>query len=121
MELLGQVGIPDPEIRVKQYPHQFSGGMRQRVVVALALCAEPTLIIADEPTTALDVSIQAQILDLMRVLCKQKNVGMIIITHDMGVIADITDRVAVMYHGNLVEHGHTSKILGDPDHPYTQS
>lgn len=121
MELLGQVGIPDPEIRVKQYPHQFSGGMRQRVVVALALCAEPTLIIADEPTTALDVSIQAQILDLMRVLCKQKNVGMIIITHDMGVIADITDRVAVMYHGNLVEHGHTAKILGDPDHPYTQS
>ena len=120
-ELLGQVGIPDPEIRVKQYPHQFSGGMRQRVVVALALCAEPTLIIADEPTTALDVSIQAQILDLMRVLCKQKNVGMIIITHDMGVIADITDRVAVMYHGNLVEHGHTAKILGDPDHPYTQS
>ena len=121
MELLGQVGIPDPEIRVKQYPHQFSGGMRQRVVVALALCAEPTLIIADEPTTALDVSIQAQILDLMRVLCKQKNVGMIIITHDMGVIADITDRVAVMYHGKLVEHGHTAKILGDPDHPYTQS
>ena len=121
IELLGQVGIPDPKLRVKQYPHQFSGGMRQRVVVALALCAEPTLIIADEPTTALDVSIQAQILDLMRVLCKQKNVGMIIITHDMGVIADITDRVAVMYHGKLVEHGITSKILGDPDHPYTQS
>ena len=121
VDLLKQVGIPDPEIRVKQYPHQFSGGMRQRVVVALALCAEPILIIADEPTTALDVSIQAQILDLMRVLCKKNNVGMIIITHDMGVIADITDRVAVMYRGNLVEHGITSKILGDPDHPYTQS
>ena len=83
VDLLDQVGIPDPEIRVKQYPHQFSGGMRQRVVVALALCAEPDLIIADEPTTALDVSIQAQILDLMRGLCKQKQVGMIIITHDM--------------------------------------
>jgi len=121
VDLLDQVGIPDPEIRVKQYPHQFSGGMRQRVVVALALCAEPNLIIADEPTTALDVSIQAQILDLMRGLCKQKEVGMIIITHDMGVIADITDRVAVMYRGRLVEHGATEKILGNPDHPYTQS
>ena len=121
VDLLDQVGIPDPEIRVKQYPHQFSGGMRQRVVVALALCAEPDLIIADEPTTALDVSIQAQILDLMRGLCKQKQVGMIIITHDMGVIADITDRVAVMYRGRLVEHGPTEKILGNPDHPYTQS
>ena len=121
VDLLDQVGIPDPEIRVKQYPHHFSGGMRQRVVVALALCAEPDLIIADEPTTALDVSIQAQILDLMRGLCKQKHVGMIIITHDMGVIADITDRVAVMYRGRLVEHGATEKILGNPDHPYTQS
>ncbi|MAI14936.1 MAG: ABC transporter ATP-binding protein [Rhodospirillaceae bacterium] len=121
VELLDQVGIPDPDVRVKQYPHQFSGGMRQRVVVALALCAEPNLIIADEPTTALDVSIQAQILDLMRGLCKQKQVGMVIITHDMGVIADITDRVAVMYRGRLVEHGATEKILGNPDHPYTQS
>ena len=121
VELLNQVGIPDSDVRVKQYPHQFSGGMRQRVVVALALCAEPNLIIADEPTTALDVSIQAQILDLMRGLCKQKQVGMVIITHDMGVIADITDRVAVMYRGRLVEHGATEKILGNPDHPYTQS
>ena len=121
VELLDQVGIPDPDVRVKQYPHQFSGGMRQRVVVALALCAEPNLIIADEPTTALDVSIQAQILDLMRGLCKEKQVGMVIITHDMGVIADITDRVAVMYRGRLVEHGATEKILGNPDHPYTQS
>ena len=121
VELLDQVGIPDPDVRVKQYPHQFSGGMRQRVVVALALCAEPNLIIADEPTTALDVSIQAQILDLMRGLCKENQVGMVIITHDMGVIADITDRVAVMYRGRLVEHGATEKILGNPDHPYTQS
>ena len=121
VELLDQVGIPDPDVRVKQYPHQFSGGMRQRVVVALALCAEPNLIIADEPTTALDVSIQAQILDLMRGLCKEKQVGMVIITHDLGVIADITDRVAVMYRGRLVEHGATEKILGNPDHPYTQS
>ena len=121
VELLDQVGIPDSDVRVKQYPHQFSGGMRQRVVVALALCAEPNLIIADEPTTALDVSIQAQILDLMRGLCKQEQVGMVIITHDMGVISDITDRVAVMYRGRLVEHGATEKILGNPDHPYTQS
>ena len=121
VELLRQVGIPEPELRVKQYPHQFSGGMRQRVVIALALCAEPDVIIADEPTTALDVSIQAQILDLMRALCKEKSVGMMIITHDMGVIADISDRVAVMYRGRLVEHGATAKILGDPDHDYTRS
>ena len=121
VDLLRQVGIPEPELRVKQYPHQFSGGMRQRVVIALALCAEPDVIIADEPTTALDVSIQAQILDLMRALCKEKGVGMMIITHDMGVIADITDRVAVMYRGRLVEQGVTAKILGDPDHDYTRS
>ena len=121
VDLLRQVGIPEPALRVKQYPHQFSGGMRQRVVIALALCAEPDVIIADEPTTALDVSIQAQVLDLMRALCREKNVGMMIITHDMGVIADITDRVAVMYRGRLVEHGATGKILGDPDHAYTRS
>jgi len=121
VELLDQVGIPDPAARVKQYPHQFSGGMRQRVVIALALCAEPEVLIADEPTTALDVSIQAQILDLLRTLCRERKVGMIIITHDMGVIADITDRVAVMYRGRLVEDGPTAKILGDPDHAYTRS
>jgi len=121
VDLLRQVGIPDPENRIKHYPHQFSGGMRQRVVIALALCAEPEVIIADEPTTALDVSIQAQILDLMRKLCREKQVGMLIITHDMGVIAEITDRVAVMYHGDLVEEGTTAKILGNPDHPYTKS
>ncbi|HEY0294220.1 MAG TPA: ABC transporter ATP-binding protein [Bordetella sp.] len=119
--LLTQVGIHQPELRAKQYPHQFSGGMRQRVVIALALCCEPEVIIADEPTTALDVSIQAQILDLLRKLCKEKQVGMIIITHDMGVIADVTDRVAVLYRGKLVEQGPTTKILGNPDHPYTRS
>ena len=121
VDLLRQVGIPAPELRVKQHPHQFSGGMRQRVVIALALAAEPDVIIADEPTTALDVSIQAQILDLMRALCKEGNVGMMIITHDMGVIADITDRVAVMYRGRLVEHGATAQVLGRPEHPYTRS
>ena len=121
VDLLRQVGIPEPELRVKQHPHQFSGGMRQRVVIALALAAEPDVIIADEPTTALDVSIQAQILDLMRALCKEENVGMMIITHDMGVIADVTDRVAVMYRGRLVEHGATEQVLGRPEHPYTRS
>jgi len=121
VQLLTQVGIDNPELRVKQYPHQFSGGMRQRVVIALALCCEPEVIIADEPTTALDVSIQAQILDLLRRLCREEQVGMIIITHDMGVIADVTDRVAVLYRGKLVEQGPTAKILGNPDHPYTRS
>ena len=121
VDLLGQVGIPEPGLRVKQHPHQFSGGMRQRVVIALALAAEPDVIIADEPTTALDVSIQAQILELMRSLCKEENVGMMIITHDMGVIADVTDRVAVMYRGRLVEHGATDQVLGRPEHPYTRS
>ncbi len=121
VDLLTQVGIHQPELRVKQYPHQFSGGMRQRVVIALALCCEPEVIIADEPTTALDVSIQAQILELLRKLCREKQVGMIIITHDMGVIADVTDRVAVLYRGKLMEQGPTAKILGNPDHPYTRS
>jgi peptide/nickel transport system ATP-binding protein len=121
IELLQSVGMPEPEMRLQHYPHQFSGGMRQRVVIALALCCEPEVIIADEPTTALDVSIQAQILDLLRKLCKDKQVGMIIITHDMGVIAEITDRVAVLYRGKLVEQGTTQKILGNPDHPYTKS
>lgn len=121
VEMLDKVGIPDPAIRIKQYPHQFSGGMRQRVVIALSLCAEPDVILADEPTTALDVSIQAQILDLMRKLVKESGVGMIIITHDMGVISDICDRVMVMYRGDVVEVGPTQKILHNPDHPYTRS
>lgn len=121
IELLDAVGIPDPAERIKQYPHQFSGGMRQRVVIALALCAEPEVVIADEPTTALDVSIQAQILELMKKLCVERNVSMLVITHDMGVIADITDHVAVMYRGKLVEYGETDQVLGRPEHPYTQS
>jgi peptide/nickel transport system ATP-binding protein len=117
LALLESVGIDEAALRLNQYPHQFSGGMRQRVVIALALCCEPEILIADEPTTALDVSIQAQILDLLRTLCKEKGVGMMLITHDMGVIAEITDRVAVLYRGVLVEQGPTRKILGDPDHP----
>jgi peptide/nickel transport system ATP-binding protein len=121
VDLLGQVGIPDPAVRIKQYPHQFSGGMRQRVVIALALCADPELIIADEPTTALDVSVQAQILELMKRLCRQHNVGMILITHDMGVIAETADRVAVMYRGRVVETGATAQIIGAPVHDYTKS
>ena len=121
VELLDTVGIPEPKLRIKQYPHQFSGGMRQRVVIALALCAEPEVVIADEPTTALDVSIQAQILKLMKRLCQENKVAMLLITHDMGVIAEMTDRVAVMYRGEVVEHGAAEKVLGNPDHPYTKS
>jgi len=119
--LMESVGIEEPDIRLNHYPHQFSGGMRQRVVIALALCCEPEVIIADEPTTALDVSIQAQILDLLRKLCKEKQMGMILITHDMGVIAETTDRVAVLYRGRLVEEGPTRQILGTPQHLYTKS
>lgn len=121
LELLKAVGIPGAEDRLSQYPHQFSGGMRQRVVIALALSAEPELIIADEPTTALDVSIQAQILDLLRKLCREQNVAMMVITHDMGVIAELTDQVAVMYRGKLVELGPTAQVLGHPSHAYTKS
>ncbi|OAN16906.1 ABC transporter ATP-binding protein [Photobacterium jeanii] len=121
LNLMEQVGIPEPELRIKQYPHQFSGGMRQRVVIAIALSGEPDLIIADEPTTALDVSIQDQILTLIRELCIKKNVGCMLVTHDMGVVANVTDRVAVMYRGDLVEIGTTAQVLGQPNHPYTQS
>ncbi len=121
LELMEAVGIPQPDLRIKQYPHQFSGGMRQRVVIAIALCCDPDLIIADEPTTALDVSIQDQILQLIRKLCKERQVGCMLVTHDMGVVANITDRVAVMYRGDLVEIGSTEQVLGSPSHPYTQS
>ncbi|WP_369434290.1 dipeptide ABC transporter ATP-binding protein [Psychromonas sp. MME1] len=121
LSLMEQVGIPEPHIRIKQYPHQFSGGMRQRVVIAIALSGEPDLIIADEPTTALDVSIQDQILTLIRQLCVEKNVGCMLVTHDMGVVSNVTDKVAVMYRGDLVEFGTTAKVLGDPDHDYTRS
>lgn len=121
LDLLVSVGIDQPEARLNAYPHQFSGGMRQRVVIALALAGEPDLIIADEPTTALDVSIQAQILDLIRNLCKTRNLGVIIITHDIGVIANIADRVAVMYRGEVVETGTVEQILKAPSHDYTMS
>ncbi|MEL0629374.1 ABC transporter ATP-binding protein [Psychromonas aquatilis] len=121
IQLMDQVGIPEPEVRIKQYPHQFSGGMRQRVVIAIALSGEPDLIIADEPTTALDVSIQDQILTLIRNLCIEKNVGCMLVTHDMGVVSNVTDKVAVMYRGDLVEFGETSKVLSTPDHEYTRS
>ena len=118
--LLREVGIPAPEERLKQYPHQFSGGMRQRVVIALALAAEPRLIIADEPTTALDVSIQAQITTLLRRLCDEHRTGIMLVTHDMGVIAETADRVAVMYSGRVVETGRVEDVLHDPQHPYTR-
>lgn len=121
LELIAAVGIPDPESRIDQYPHQFSGGMRQRIVIALALCSEPDVIIADEPTTALDVSIQAQILDLIREIAQDRKVGVILITHDMGVIADTTDKVTVMYQGEVVESGPTMQVLGTPQHSYTKS
>ncbi|MBS8225153.1 ABC transporter ATP-binding protein [Vannielia litorea] len=119
--LLDRVRIPNPEERFHQYPHQFSGGMRQRVVIALALCSEPSVIVADEPTTALDVSIQAQVLDLIKELAQERQVGVILITHDMGVIADTTDQVTVMYSGKVVEQGATAQILGAPSHEYTRS
>ena len=121
VDLLRQVGIPEPELRIKQFPHQFSGGMRQRVVIAIALAGEPEMLIADEPTTALDVSVQDQILTLIRKLCRERQVGCLLVTHDMGVIANITDRVAVMYRGKLVELGTTKQILTAPKHDYTKS
>ena len=121
IELLKKVGIPEPEIRIKQYPHQFSGGMRQRVVIAIALSGEPELLIADEPTTALDVSVQDKILILIKNICADLNVGCILVTHDMGVIANTTDRVAVLYQGKLVEVGTTKQVLSSPQHDYTKS
>ncbi len=121
INLLKEVGIKDAEKRFNNYPHQFSGGMRQRVVISLALCCEPELLIADEPTTALDVSIQSQILDLIKKLTKERNLAVILITHDMGVIAETANRVAVMKSGNLVEIGETKKILTTPQQSYTKS
>ncbi|WP_432817235.1 ABC transporter ATP-binding protein [Sulfitobacter sp. JB4-11] len=116
---LEEVGIPGAADRVNSYPHEFSGGMRQRVVIALALCAEPSLIIADEPTTALDVSVQAQIIALLKRLCRERGTAVMLITHDMGVIAEATDRVAVMYAGRLAELGPVRDVLTRPQHPYT--
>jgi peptide/nickel transport system ATP-binding protein len=119
IELLNEVGIPSPRERFDHYPHQFSGGMRQRVVIALALAAGPKLIIADEPTTALDVSTQAQIIVLLKRLCRDTGTAVMLITHDMGVIAETADRVAVFYAGRLVEIGPVQKVIGQPAHPYT--
>jgi peptide/nickel transport system ATP-binding protein len=119
VELLDRVGIPDAGRRIDDYPHQFSGGMRQRVVIALALCAEPDLVIADEPTTALDVSVQAQIIDVMKELCAEKGAAIMLITHDMGVIAETADRVAVMYAGRIAEIGPVRDVIKDAKHPYS--
>jgi len=119
LRLLREVGIPAPEQRIEHYPHQFSGGMRQRVVIALALAAEPRLIIADEPTTALDVSIQAQIITLLKQLARQHGAAVMLITHDMGVIAETVDRVAVMYAGRIAEIGPVRDVIHAPRHPYT--
>jgi len=117
--LLRETGIPAPEQRIDQYPHQFSGGMRQRAVIALALCAGPELIVADEPTTALDVSIQAQIIGLLKRMCREHGAAVMLITHDMGVIAETADRVAVMYAGRIVEIGPVREVIHAPRHPYT--
>ena len=119
MELLQLVGIPFPEKRYKQYPHELSGGMRQRIVIAIALAANPKLLIADEPTTALDVTIQAQILELMKDIQQRSNTSIIFITHDLGVVANVADRVAVMYAGQIVEYGTVNEIFYNPKHPYT--
>lgn len=120
IELLKMVGIPRPDAVIDEYPHQLSGGMRQRVMIAMAMSCDPELLIADEPTTALDVTIQAQILDLMRTLNKENNTSILFITHDLGVVAEICDKVIVMYSGQVVEEGTMREILKDPKHPYSQ-
>ena len=119
LELLDDVGIPEPERRYKQYPHEFSGGMRQRVVIAIAMACVPEILICDEPTTALDVTIQAQILDLLRKLQSKYSLTIIYITHDLGVVANVADRIAVMYAGDIVEIGTCEEVFYDPKHPYT--
>ena len=119
IDLLNDTGIPGATQRIDHYPHQFSGGMRQRVVIALALAAEPKLIVADEPTTALDVSIQAQIITLLKTICKDRGAAVMLITHDMGVIAETCDRVAVMYAGRIAEIGPVHQVINQPSHPYT--
>jgi oligopeptide transport system ATP-binding protein len=121
IELLALVGIPSPSTRVDDYPHQFSGGMRQRILIAMAIALEPEMLIADEPTTALDVTVQAQILDLLGFLRNQLGMGILLITHDLGVVMEVADRLAVMYAGRIVERGETETVLDHPAHPYTQA
>ena len=120
IELMRQVGIPSPEKRLDQYPFEFSGGMRQRIIIATALACDPKLIIADEPTTALDVTVQAQILELLKKLTKEKGTSVIMITHDLGVVASMCDRIAIMYAGQIVEEGTVDEIFYEPHHPYTK-
>lgn len=119
LKLLEEVGIPEPEIRYNQYPFEFSGGMRQRIVIAIALAANPDILICDEPTTALDVTIQSQILELINRIKAERNLSVIFITHDLGVVANMADRIAVMYAGKIVEYGTSDDIFYDPRHPYT--
>ncbi|MCH5464052.1 ABC transporter ATP-binding protein [Lactobacillus sp. ZJLC3-7] len=121
IELLNQVGIVNPQRTAKQFPHELSGGMRQRVIIAIAIACKPDLIIADEPTTALDVTIQAQILDVLRDIQKENHAGIILITHDLGVVAETADEVAVMYAGQIVEQGSVEQVFNTPEHPYTRS
>ena len=120
LDKLRKVHIPSPEKRINQYPHECSGGMRQRIVVAIALLTNPALIIADEPTTALDVTIQAEIMDLLQELCESEKMGLILITHDLAVVSQVTENIAVMYAGKIVEFGSTQAVIHDPEHPYTR-
>jgi peptide/nickel transport system ATP-binding protein len=119
IDMLGRVGIPEPQRRVDAYPHQFSGGMRQRAMIAMALSCDPALLIADEPTTALDVTVQAQILDLIRDLQREFHSAVMIITHDLGVVAELADEILVMYAGRAAEYGTAEQVFDDPEHPYT--
>ena len=121
IQMMADLGIPTPEIRFSQYPHEFSGGMKQRMMIAIAMICNPNILIADEPTTALDVTIQAQILDLIRKMQKEHGTSVIFITHNMGVVAEIADDVAVMYMGRIVEHGSAEQVFNNPQHPYTKA
>jgi len=120
LEKLKKVHIPSPEQRLSQYPHELSGGMRQRIIIAISLLTDPAIIIADEPTTALDVTIQAEIMDLLQELCESDNMSLILITHDLGVVSQVTEKIAVMYAGKIIEYGATDQVVSHPVHPYTE-